>query len=177
MTHRYLWVLTRHEGIHIDDILAHCGSDCNEDYCCLCRANGFCEEHPEGWDEEDGYFPGCAIHLMWDYAVVGGRWDDEMTTAKNEQPFTMPGTLVIAKNAELETNCIRLSDLNVDGMRSVPFDIVNGAANRERDISEIRVHTDDSSYESDRHREQVKAYLATIPNSDAVTVWGVDAHS
>ena len=177
MSHRYVWVLTRDDGIHIDDVLAHCGSEYNENHCCLCRANGACEEHPEERNApEDVYFPGCAIHLMWDYAVVGGRWYDEMTTARGKQPFTVPGTFIIAENEEL-TNCIRLSDMDIDSMRCVPFDIVNGAVDSERDIGELRAHTGDSMYQSDGHRKQVMDYLATIPNPDEVTVWGVDAHS
>ncbi len=185
MAHRYVWVLTRDDGISIDDVLTHCGSEDEEGKCCCaCIAGASCEWHPpadmndEGWEEwleEHNPLPGCSIHLMWDYVVVGGRANGAITMRKGQCRPVKPTSHNTIR--AVGTNSIRLLDLDVDQVPCVPSRIVNGAVNAEMHMDEFRVHTPESEYASDKHRPQVKEFLATIPNSGEVVVWGVDAHS
>ena len=185
MAHHYLWVLTRDGGISIDDVLAHCGSE-DEDgkYCCLCIQGADCEYHfptegdeaeLEKWLEEHSPLAGCSSHLIWDYAVIGGRANGAIATKKGQHSPVKPALFdIIVDNG---TNSVRLPDLEVDQVYCVPFHIVNGAVSAEIHIDEFRIHAPESKYSSYKHRPQVKEYLATILNPGEVTVWGVDAHS
>ena len=188
MSHRYAWVLTRHDGIDIDDVLAHCGTEDNEgkddesEYCCVCAAGTPCEWHPpemseDEWDEwlsENAFVTGCPNHLSWDYARVGGNAHGAITKLRRQDPSakrTRPGS-----GGNRGKNGVRLADLDVDRVACVPFHIVNGAVRLAKDISELRLQAIDTDYTSDHHRPRVKDYLAAIPNPADVMVWGVDAH-
>lgn len=188
MAHRYVWVLTRHDGIDIDAVLAHCGSEDNEsrddesEYCCVCAAGAPCDWHPpemsgDEWDEwlsENAFVAGCPNHLSWDYATVGGNAHGAITQSRGPDPSakrTLP-----ASDGIRGPNSVRLSDLDVDRIACVPFHIVNGAVRLEQDISALRLPAIAANYAADQHRPQVKDYLAAIPNPADVIVWGVDAH-
>lgn len=183
MAHRYVWVLTRNDGIGIDDVLAHCGSE-DEDgkYCCVCAAGTPCDWHPpemseEEWDEwltENNFVPGCAIHLSWDYASVGVNSYREIAKLLGLVP-SAKGTPPNA-GGRSGSDRIRLSNLDIDRDGCVPFHIVNGAVQLEKDISELRIQAIDTNYTSEQHRSQVKDYLAAIPNPAEVIVWHVVAH-
>lgn len=182
MAHRYVWVLTRNDGLGIDDVLAHCGSEDDAGkYCCVCAAGASCEWHPpamsaEEWDEwlsENAFIPGCANHLMWDYASVGNAYREVPQLL--ELVLSGKGTIPDAGRRR-GADRIRLSNLDVDQAGCVPFQIVNGAVRLEKDISELRIRPTEINYASELHRPQVKDYLATIPNPAQVIVWHVVAH-
>lgn len=183
MTHRYVWVLTRNDGLGIDEVLAHCGAEDDDGkFCCVCAAGASCDWHPPGmseeeWDEwlsENAFVPGCPVHLMWDYAAVGVSTYREVSKLLGQAP-PAKGMLPNA-GCRRGSNRVRLSNLDVDQAGCVPFHIVNGAVRLEKDISELRIQAIDTNYASEKHRPQVKDYLATIPNPAQVIVWKVVAH-